>query len=319
MTVVERWERFWFEDVPSEVFALVRIAIGAAGLLSLIGFMPIDVFWSVDGIAPLPGSGFGLRSYLLESGFSTAAGWVIFITLAASFTCMTVGLFTGTAVVACFFGSVLQARWNALPLTSGHTILVAVLFCLVWADCGGHFSVDALRRMRRTGDTASKLQPIWPLRLIRAQVAILYAASGFFKLLGAGWRDGSAVHYTTSQNVYGRIFHVFTVPASLDWTFTLLTYLTLLWEIAFPFLLWNRTTRAAALLTGIGMHLGIWATMEVGPFSWVMLASYVAFLDPHELPVVLRHWVRGKAAPLVSSGSDVPTPGSRTQPVGASD
>ena len=31
------------------------------------------------------------------------------------------------------------------------------------------------------------------------------------------------------------------------------------------------------------MHLGIWATMEVGPFTWVMLASYVAALGPHEL------------------------------------
>jgi hypothetical protein len=108
------------------------------------------------------------------------------------------------------------------------------------------------------------------------------------------------------------------VPASLDWTFTLLTYLTLLWEIAFPFLLWNRTTRAAALLTGIGMHLGIWATMEVGPFSWVMLASYVAFLDPHKMPVVLRRWV-GANAPYVSRGRDVPAPGSQAQHVGASD
>lgn len=280
MTALARWERFWFQDVRSELFALLRIAIGLTGFYSLIGFMPVDMFWSVDGIAPLPGSGFGVRSYLLASGWSPVVGWVLFLTLALAFICMTLGLFSGAAVVACFLGSVLQPRWNALPLTSGHTIMVAVLFCLVWADCGAHLSLDAWRTRRRAGDEPVRFQPIWPLRLIRAQVATLYAASGLFKLMGAAWRDGSAVHYTTTQNVYGRIFNVYALPVSLDWTFTLLTYLTLFWELAFPFLLWNRVTRGFALLTGVGMHVGIWATMEVGPFSWVMLASYLAFLDP---------------------------------------
>jgi hypothetical protein len=118
------------------------------------------------------------------------------------------------------------------------------------------------------------------LRLIRAQIALVYAASGFFKLLGPAWRNGSAVHYTTAQNVYGRIFHVYELPPGLDWILTLLTYTALFWELLFPLLLLNRRTRAIALAMGIAIHLGIWATMEVGPFTWVMLASYVAFLDP---------------------------------------
>jgi hypothetical protein len=302
MTFLGRWDRFWFEDVRSELFAVLRIAIGVTGLYSLLGFLPVDAFWSLDGISPLPGSGFGLRSYILASGLSPVLGWLIFLTLALSFICMILGLYSGVAVAACFLGSMLQPRWNPLPLTSGHTIMVAVLFCLVWADCGACFSLDAWRRRRRGDDSPPTLQAIWPLRLIRAQVAILYLASGFFKLLGAGWRDGSSVHYTTTQNVYGRIFNVYAPPVGLDWTFTLLTYLTLAWELAFPLMLWNRTTRALALLTGIGMHLGIWATMEVGPFSWVMLASYFAFIDPDAAAAALRR-VLGRRP--MASGSAV--------------
>lgn len=311
MNLLERWERFWFQDVRGESFAVLRIALGAAGLLSMIGFMPIDMFWAVDGIAPLPGSGLGLRGWILESGLSPVAGWIIFLALAASFLCMTAGLFTGTAVAACFLGSVVQSRWNSLPLTSGHTIMVAVLFCIVWADCSGYPSVDAWRKRGLPGSDVVKTQPIWPLRLVRAQVAFLYMSSGLFKLLGEVWRDGSAVYYTTNQNVYGRIFQAHPVPAGFEWVFTLLTYLTLAWELAFPILLWNRTTRAVALLTGVGLHLGIWATMEVGPFSWVMLASYVAFLDPRTVSDLMDRWVGVSRRALPDSpGAGVSQPAS---------
>jgi hypothetical protein len=280
--MIRRWERFWFEEVPPEGFALVRIAVGAAGLVSLLGFVPVALFWMPDGIVPVPEPG-GLRSSLLELGLGPWAGWLVFLTLLASFACMTAGLFSGAAIVVCFLGSVFQMRWNALPLTSGHTVLVAVLFCLVWADCGARLSVDAWRRGRGGRGSIDALQPIWPLRLIRAQVAVVYFTSGVFKLLGPAWRSGSAVHYTTGQNLYGRIFHVFALPATVDWTLTVLTYATLFWELSFPFLLLHRHTRRIALGAGIAIHAGIWATMEVGPFTWMMLAAYVAFLDPHRL------------------------------------
>ena len=293
-----KWERFWFAEVPSEVFAVVRIAVGVAGLVNLIGFTPVAMFWSPDGIAPLPADGAGLRSYVLESGLGVAAGWVMFLTLFASFTCMTAGLFTGSAVITCFVGSLLQMRWNALPLTSGHGVLVNVLFYLIWANCGTRLSIDERRTRRHHPDAAERpltvpaetddqgkgaRQPIWPLRLIQTQVAMIYVTSGLFKLLGAMWRDGSAVYYTTGQNVYGRIFHIYPFPPSFDWVLTLLTYGTVLWEIGFPFMLMNRTTRRVALVSGVAMHLGIWAMMEVGPFTWMMLASYVAFLDPEKV------------------------------------
>jgi hypothetical protein len=273
---VRRWEMFWFEDVPSDVFVLVRIAVGVAGLISVLGFLPVDVFWSPMGIAPIPGGGHGIRGMLVQHGLGDAAGLALFLTLIVSFTCMTLGLFTSASVAACFLGCVLQSHWNSLPLTSGHTVLVAVLFALVWADCGGRPSLDS----RRGKPAGPDHQAVWPLRLIQIQIALVYASSGLFKLLGYTWRDGSAIHFTTTQNVYARIFDVYTFPASLDWTLTLLTYSTLCWELTFPLLMLNRTTRKLALLMGIGVHLGIWLLMEVGPFSWMMLASYVAFLDP---------------------------------------
>ena len=302
-SLVRRWDQFWFAEVPSEAMALVRIAVGLAGLVNLIGFTPVEPFWMLDGLAPLPGGGLGFRSYLIESGLGTAAGWTFFVALSTAFVCMVLGFFANAFILVCFLGSLLQVRWNPLPLTAGHGVLLAILFCLIWADCGARLSIGERSRRRSPGDLVGEQgtrpwrvndrsrQPYWPLRLIQVQVALIYLTSGLFKLFGTAWRDGSAVYYATGQNIFGRIFHFYPFPASLGWMLTALTYATVLWELSFPLLILNRVTRRVALVTGIAMHLGIWATMEVGPFTWMMLAAYVAFLDPHTTQrVVKRFW-----------------------------
>jgi hypothetical protein len=140
---------------------------------------------------------------------------------------------------------------------------------------------------------------------------LIYATSGFFKLLGSAWRDGSAVYYTTAQNIFGRIFHVYPFPTDFNWVLTALTYATLLWELGFPFLLLNRFTRRVALITGVGMHLGIWATMEVGPFTWMILATYVAFLDPPSVQRTVAGWELGtrRQPEVVLASAELPSSG----------
>ncbi len=309
-SLVSMWERFWFANVPSESVAVVRIAVGVAGLVNLIGFTPVEMYWLPDGITPLPGEATGFRSQLLTSGLGAGAGVALLLTLCAAFVCMTIGLLTNSFVLICFVGSLLQVHWNPLPMTSGQGVLLAALFCLVWADCGARLSIDERRRPRSDIDEGA-FQPIWPLRLLRAQVGLIYATSGFFKLLGSAWRDGSAVYYTTAQNIFGRIFHVYPFPTDLNWVLTALTYATLLWELSFPLLLLNRFTRRVALITGVGMHLGIWATMEVGPFTWMILATYVAFLDPPSVQRAVARWRFGtrRQPEIVLASAELPSSG----------
>src|SRR5688500_20398283 len=75
--VRKRWEHLWFEEVPADAFDVLRITVGAAGLVSLVGFMPVAMFWSPDGIAPVPGGGYGVRNYVLESGFGLWVAWSV--------------------------------------------------------------------------------------------------------------------------------------------------------------------------------------------------------------------------------------------------
>jgi len=242
---------------------------------------PVSMFWSLDGITPIPGNGLGIRSYLLGAGFGTIAGWAYFSALLIAFTSMTVGYMSRSSIAISFVGASFLPSWNHLPLTSANQILTSVLFCMVWADCGSVLSVDAwLAARRRPFDSMEErvAQAVWPLRLIRIQVCIIYLNSGLWKFFNAVWRDGAAVHYSISLNIFHRL--PFGLPPSLDWTTTIATYMTMFWEISFPVMMFHPVTRRLALILGVLFHGGMWTMLELGPFSWVMISSYLAFLDP---------------------------------------
>ena len=273
------WDHLWFQSVPPDVFALLRMVFGLLGLAAILELTPVSMYWAVDGIAPVPGGGMGLRQLLLQRGLSDAVSWVYFLGLSAAFACMTVGFRTRAAVFASWLGTSLLSPWNHLPLTSAIHVLTSVLFCLLWARCDAAPSVDAwLARHRHRGeDDIGGPQPIWPLRLIRMQVCVIYLNSGLWKLMYDTWRDGTAVHYAINLN----IFHRFPYPPTfLEPLTTVATYTTLVWEIGFAFMMMNRVTRRIALWLGVSMHLGMAFMLELGPFSFVMIASYLAFLDP---------------------------------------
>jgi len=275
-----RWEAYWFELVPPHVFALLRILFAAVALLSLAGLTPVEMFWSLDGLSPLPSNPSGPRAWLMARGLSAAAGWAFFGYSAVAASAMLVGLRSDAAVLCTFLGLSLQTYWNRLPLSSAHQVELVVLFCLIWTETGRVWSLDARRHTRDGAQDATGL-PIWPLRLIRAQVALIYLSSALWKLSYPAWRDGTAVYWALNLNGFHRF--PWPIPVALEPLLPFFTWGTLLFELLFPVLVWFRATRGPVLVMGLGLHLGLWLTLEIGPFSWVMIASYVAFLDPRRV------------------------------------
>jgi Vitamin K-dependent gamma-carboxylase. len=278
--IVRRWEHFWFRGIPPDLYAVLRILFAAYGFISLLGVSP-SLFWSLEGIVSISQSGLGIKERLLDLGMGAAAGYAFYAAVMLGFIGAAIGFRTAWSVPACFVLSVLQVFWNGLPLSSAHSIMTSMFFCLMWADCGAVWSIDAWLARLRDVSQPPPSSPIWPLRLMRFQVALIYLNSGLWKLFSDHWRDGSALHYVLNHNVFRRF--PYEIPAAFDPVLTVLTYTTLLWELSFPFLLLRPATRRLALGIGVMLHLGIWATLEVGPFTWGMLATYVAFADPDKL------------------------------------
>lgn len=273
--LARRWSDSWAASGPPHSYAVLRILLGALCLLGLIGLTPVEMYWPLDGIIPLPSPG-GPRSWLVEHRLGTAAGWIVYAGLAVVFGAMTLGVFTDLAVLGAFLGIVAQNRWNTLPLSSAHQVLNVLTFCLVWAECGRVWSIDAWRS--KAALTAVPDVALWPLLLMRCQVAVIYCSSAFHKLGFPVWRDGSAVHWAMSLNYFHRL--PWPLPPSAATLVALLTWSTLLFELAFPALVYFKRTRTPTLIAGVALHVGLWLTLELGPFSWIMIASYVAFLDP---------------------------------------
>jgi hypothetical protein len=277
---IDLWARYWFTEIAPQSYAILRIALGCVGLMGLVGLTPLTMYWMPEALAPAVGGGVGIRPLLMAIGFGEIAGYALYAFLCVSFLCTIAGFLTPVAVGASFIGSALQGFWNPLPLASSHKVLVALLFCLVWADCGRVLSVDAWRRRGRNAKGRDGIQTlaIWPLRLVRIQVGIIYFGSGLTKLLGDLWRDGTAVHYVLHTNAFHRFPTPF--PQQLEGLLTAVTYVTVIWELAFFLLILNRRTRVPTLWFGVLMHVGMAITLELGTFSAVMLAAYLAFIDP---------------------------------------
>ena len=285
MTPTSAWERFWLAEIPPHSYALLRMLFGLLAAASLLQLRELALFWDVDGLVPGMQDGLGLKAYLFKSGMGHIAGRALFFVSLACYTSMAIGLWSRISVALSFVALTAQVYWNHLPLSGAHSVIQAVVLCLAWADCGSVWSVDSwlVRRRRANGGVLPGVTyPIAPLRLIRVQVALVYLSSGLWKLFNEQWRDGSAVHYVLNNNVYQRFRYE--VPPGLDWLTTVLTYAVLFWEISFALMVLYRPTRRLAIIVGVMMHLGMLTAIEIGPFGWVMLASYVAFLEPERVP-----------------------------------
>lgn len=286
-SLVGVWHQFWFQPVPPHAFALLRILFGLAGCAGLLGLSDIPMFRSLEGLVPTEWAWAPLKDWLAARGLGSLGGLFWAASLAA-FVCMTVGLWSRAAVQLSFAALLFQHGWNYLPLSGTHDALRVFVFCLIWVDCGVVWSVDAWLAGRRgqAPRPGSEWLPIAPLRLVRFQLSLIYLSAGLWKLHSPLWRDGSAVHYALSSNLYQRLPGA--VPPELEWFTAAATYATLFWELGFALMVLWGPTRRLALAAGVLMHVGMFLTLEVGLFHPIMLAAYVAFLDPFRIARIDR-------------------------------
>jgi len=265
-------------------YAVLRILYGAIGCGFLLGLADVGKFWDPTGLVPLASGGW--KAAAISSGWGVLAGRAVFAANVVAFLAMLVGWRSREAVAVAFVTSTLQASWNPLPLSAAFQVMRSVLFCLIWADTGRVWSLDA---RARSAAMLRSSPSIIPLRVICVQIALVYLATGLWKLGSPEWQDGSALYYVLATNGFSRLP---TLPG-LHFTtlLTSMTHLVLLWELAFPFMVLVPWARALALGLGVAFHLGMWLTMDLGPFPWVMLASYVAFIRPSRLVAGIA-WAR---------------------------
>jgi len=162
--------------------------------------------------------------------------------------------------------------------------------------------------------------------VIGAQICILYATAGLYKVQGGDWDNGTALHYVLNLSLFQPWPALSAVADSHPMMITVAAYLTVLVQVAFPFTLFGRL-KYVALSMLLCMHLGIAVLMGLPLFSGSMVIADAVFLSDRFYMYAARRARRllrraGPAAPdasrpITGAGPVVPT--QKVRPVEALD
>jgi len=274
-----------FATSPRRLCAASILRIGVATLTAVLYLMHLhqrSFMWGIHGqtefsfyaAAVKPGP---LTLYAI-SGNAIWPELLFWVGLFASIVYM-LGVFPRiTSIVFFALTASLYSR-NAMALDGGQNLLILLAFYLCFADSGAYFSLTrdsaaAHTCSRIAAPSAPALHVLHNLAMfvIAGQICMVYYWSGFYKISGHKWQDGTAVYYVMRANEFAfpPLSHFIYQNA---FAVTFLTYSTLVFQGAFPFLMWVRRAKPFLLLAAFGFHAGIAIFMGLVFFSAMMIVA----------------------------------------------
>ncbi len=275
-----------------------RWAVGIVSFINMVILIPLwfnDVYLN-EAILPYPGHGLWFRATHFLIG-STYIVHLFFLGL--NFLASLLLISGKSRILACLI--LIYTGHNILNfcypfLNMSQYLLLALTTYLLFMDEKADERKGAFGVVSR-GLTNTFYIICW------AQVLAAYIFPFFFKIQGEMWLNGTALGTILSIPEFSRNFILgFAHPD--HWLFMLLTWATLLYQVAFPILIWWKKAKPYLLVVGVMFNLGIAITMGLVDIAVVMIAAYAILLDEATIEK-MKSWVpvfrRRIAADLSSS------------------
>lgn len=301
----QAWNRFWFAPKDPATLSLIRLLAGSLIFYThLVWSLDLQAFLGPDGWIPIDYlrnsihtlQGESHPQYTVWSVFFWIKQpwllWCVHLTALVVFFCLFIGLFTRPMAILAFLFAVSYAHRVSPGAFFGLDKLNCMLaLYLMLGPCGGRYSLDSVRRARR-GD----VEPVRPstsanlaIRLIQVHMCVIYLFSALAKLMGENWQAGTAVWWAFANQEYQSINMTWLAnwPSFGPVVIALMTHATIVWELFYCCLVWNRFTRPLVLWMAVAVHGGIALCMGMITFGLGMIYGNLAFLKP---PTV-RRWV----------------------------
>ncbi len=262
--------------------ALVRIFVGLSMLILVVPFVFTDAGHEIVRFAFCDDDAGGFRGMVGSRGIRLFGGPVpdvffgFFVVTAVCAVLMVLGLFGRLPILIAAFTTNVALGQNSDVSGGGDALLGNALFLLLLSNCTQTLSLDCYWRTRRWIDATPVAA--WPRKVAMVQLAIIYTTTGLQKLVSTAWTplDGfSALYQILQSPQWSRV--PLLVDAADGWLvgpFVAMTAITIVWECGFWVVLWKKRWRPVMAVVGIGLHVGILLTMEVGIFSWLSMALY---------------------------------------------
>lgn len=290
------WNRFWFTPADPATLGVVRILAGAMLFYThLIWSLDLESFFGPQGwvspqaIAHLPRQEW-TWSYLHWIHSPTVL-WIAHIAALGVFLLLTLGLFSRTMAVLGYLITVSYANRVAFALFGLDDINALLAMYLAIGPCGAAYSLDRLWARRQGRGGARQVEPrtdaSLSIRLIQVHMCVIYLFAALGKLMGPSWWAGSATWMSVANLEYQSMD--MTWLAGWPILISLLTHLTVWWELSYCVLIWPRLTRPLMIALAIPIHLGIALFLGMPTFGLVMLIGNVAFISPWVVRRLLDH------------------------------
>ncbi|MFC5801116.1 HTTM domain-containing protein [Streptomyces formicae] len=168
------------------------------------------------------------------------------------------------------------------------------LFWGLWIFHGVWWAVNRRApgsELRTLLDVLTNLVHNTTLAVIMAEVCLIYATAGWYKIQGSRWQDGSALYYPLNLDYFTPWPALSDILAGSGLIVMLLTYGTVIVQVAFPFTLFNRKVKNVLLVAMMLEHAGIALLLGLPFFSMAMIAADAVFL-----PTAFLVWLGGRVA-----------------------
>ena len=294
------WSRIWFQDRPTTPLEITRIGVGIALLIHYALATPyLSDLWGDNGWVPRDVA-ITNDPWSLSLLFGVTSPWQLvafhYVFLAC---CVAFILGWRTSWVKWFLlvGQISYDHRDPLLFYGVDKILAALLFIMCLAPVGRAISLDRVRAVRAAkrknlGATLPQFTSQWTgacTRLMQIQMATLFFYSAVSKLGGNDWWYGDAVWYvfTTDEHYSPILLRIF---ASQYWLVNLATYGTILIELGYVFLIWQRATRLYLLALALFLHAQFALLMGLYYFSFTMMMGHMGFVRPEWLTNLGLAW-----------------------------
>ncbi|MFJ4786063.1 HTTM domain-containing protein [Streptomyces sp. NPDC088794] len=158
---------------------------------------------------------------------------------------------------------------------------VPVILWGMWSALGVWWAVGRLAKgsePRILLDVIGNIVHNAGLFVIMAEACLIYATAGWYKIQGSRWQDGTAVYYPLHLDYFSPWPALADLLSSSGTMVMLVTYGTVIVQVAFPFTLFNRRVKNVLLAAMMFEHAVIAVVLGLPFFSLAMIAADAVFL-----------------------------------------
>ncbi|MCP4918389.1 MAG: HTTM domain-containing protein [Proteobacteria bacterium] len=279
--------------------SVLRITVSMCVVLDLLRILQVGMVktlftpYSLGGLSKTQDDAWWLDDLIGAAEAGPTAFWITLVCM----TCSALGIATRPAMFIGIFAYAQLGHGYPPGDRAIDRVLRITLFLLLFTNAHKRFSLDNLIWKRVPAVTT----PLWMYDVMKWLLVMIYMGAGIAKIAKQpGWLGNGR---------FSPLYRIVTDPLAghLDanywidfWpVFLAGSWFTIIWEIG-AFVILSRLGRWWAL-GGAFMHLGIAMTMELGMFSWGMLALY---------PILWADWLcRGLDKHPKTAGSGATLPG----------